>query len=143
MPTTTTKKTRKKKVQPVAAQTSVLHAKNDDGDALVGIGNLRVLITIEDGLWFAQGLEIDYAAQGNSLDDVRSRFENGLMATVNEHLRIYGKLDNLLHPAPPEMWSLFLVNASQWIKQVHTQVTIHPKIHEALKIEQFDYLVAA
>ena len=118
-------------------------ATNKKGDAVVGIGNLRVLITVEDGFWFAQGLEIDYAAQGSSLTDVRERFENGLMATVNEHLRVYGKLDALLQPAPVEQWKSFLVDSQKCLKNVHSQVTLHPKIHETLKMEKIDYLVAA
>ena len=44
---------------------------------LVTIGALRVLITEEvDGLWSAQGIEIDFAACGVSLEDVQRRFES-------------------------------------------------------------------
>jgi len=79
-----------------------VHAKKrtDKGTAhVVGIGDLRVMIVEEEGHWFAQGLEIDYAADGLSLDDVKRRFEQGLASTVSEHVKIYGSIQHLLRVA--------------------------------------------
>ena len=70
----------------------------------VGIWNLHVIITHDDGSWFAQAAEIDYAAQGDSVEDVKSRFQQGLCSTIHEHLTVYGDLDQFLQPAPPEVW---------------------------------------
>ena len=70
---------------------------------LVTIGALRVLITEEgDGLWSAQGIEIDFSACGASLDDVQRRFENGLRGTIHANLEKFGNIERLLKWAPGE-----------------------------------------
>ena|SRR5579859_6972151 len=68
------------------------------------VWNLRVIVTNDDGGWFAQGLEIDYAAQGESLEEVKKNFEHGLGATIQAHLTIHGNLDQFFKPAPQEVW---------------------------------------
>lgn len=90
---------------------------------IVVIGNLRVMITHDDGSWFAQALEIDYAAQGTSLQDVKTRFEKGLAATIHEHLKIFGSINKLLQPAPPDVW-VQLVQAVKTAK-VYSQLSFH------------------
>lgn len=77
------------------------------------IGNLRVLVLRDDGSWLAQGMEIDYASRGISLADVRSRFRRGLAIATFHHLRRFGKIDNLLQPAPKKMWRLLITGALQ------------------------------
>jgi hypothetical protein len=67
---------------------------------LVGLGSIRVLICPDGDCWFAQGVEIDYAAQGASIEDVKKRFEVGLRATIEENLKIYDSIDGLLAFAP-------------------------------------------
>ena len=69
-----------------------------------GLWNLHVRITHDGDHWFAQGYEIDYAADGSSLDDVKLRFQCGLTATIREHLRIFGTAAKVLTPAPAEVW---------------------------------------
>lgn len=71
----------------------------------VGIWNLHVIITHDDGSWFAQAAEIDYAAQGDSIEDVKSRFQQGLCSTIHEHLTVYGNLDQFLQPPPADVWT--------------------------------------
>lgn len=88
----------------------VVHAKKrtEKGTAhAVGIGDLRVMVVEEEGHWFAQGLEIDYAADGLSLDDVKRRFEDGLSLTIREHVNMYGSIHKMLRVAPQEVWSEF------------------------------------
>ena len=80
-------------------------------DERVNIGNLRVAISEDGGRWFAQGLEIDYAADGTSLEDVKTRFERGLDLTIGEHIRRFRNIDHLLVGAPPESWRDALVGA--------------------------------
>lgn len=103
---------------------------------MVGIGNLRVKITHDDGAWFAQGLEIDYAAQGSSLEDVKRRFEKGLLATIGEHLRIYGTIRKLLQPAAPEIWQE-LADASE---ARYSHVSIHLHAASALPFRGITYI---
>lgn len=58
----------------------------------------------QDGEWFAQGVDIDYAATGRTLDEVQRNFEEGLAATVGLHLRRFGTINRLLKTAPTEVW---------------------------------------
>lgn len=104
--------------------TTAIHAQNQDGSAhVVGIGNLRVLLINDDGSWFAQGLEIDYFAQGDSLDDAKARFERGLEATLDEHLKVHGTISGALQVAPKEVWGEALDSAPQM--QTFWQVSTH------------------
>lgn len=93
------------------------------GEQAVGIGNLRVLILPDGDFWFAQGLEIDYGVQGKSLEDAKSKFEDGLAATIQLHLQQYGNIVKLLKVAGPEIWKEAIEN-SQSIEEF-TQVSFH------------------
>ena len=106
---------------------------------VVGIGNLRVAIESDGKSWTAQGLEIDYIAQGADLEDAKKQFEDGLACTIHQHLRIYGSIERLLSPAPREVWKEVLNPAA--IRARYSQVSIHAAIKEAFGFEQVDYLV--
>ena len=71
--------------------TPMLHASN---------GTLRVALTSEDGAWFAQGLEVDYFAAGETLEEAEQNFQEGLAITVKRHLKKFGTLDRM-KPTPP------------------------------------------
>jgi hypothetical protein len=123
-----------------SALTRAFHSKAKDGTNIVGIGNLRVLITHEGEAWFAQGLEIDYAAQGNSLNDVMKQFEEGLAATIHENLRVYGNIEKLLKVAPSEIWKEFFLNPEA-IRNRHSQLSIHGPLEQLyVPFEGIDYL---
>ncbi len=103
---------------------TAIHAHNDDGsEHLVGIGNLRVLLLKDGSSWFAQGLDIDYFAQGSSLADAQRRFQSGLLETIDVHLRTYGNIDGVLQPAPAEVWAEFLHAPS--LRRLYSQVSFH------------------
>jgi hypothetical protein len=130
----------KKKRAPVS--TTAFHGKGKDGSTIVGIGNLRVVIVQEGNEWFAQSLEIDYAAQGKSLAKVKQAFENGLAATVHEHIRVYGTIEKLLKPAPPEVWRdmLFGVAVSGKHFKRFSQISLHRELQQSLPFKAIDYL---
>ena len=90
----------------------------------VGVGDLRVIVTNEDGFWFAQGLEVDYATEGSSLEDVQQRFENGLKATIREHLKLHGDIKRLTKPAPPEVWAEFFSSTTA-DRLIHSQISLY------------------
>lgn len=90
---------------------------------VVGLGNLRVIICEENGIWFAQCLEIDYAANGNSLDEVKANFEHGLSATIELHLRAYNTIEKMLTPAPPDVWKELAKEPRRFL---YGQVSKHP-----------------
>ena len=126
----------KRPPRPVA-----VHAKSDSGDHIVGIGNIRVVIIPDGHAWFAQGLEIDYAVQGSSIEDAKKRFADGLCATVEEHLRVFGDIKRILKVAPPEVWQLLTQDGA--VRNRYTQVTVHDfsKEASALPYSGIEYLV--
>lgn len=143
----------KEKAKKLAARTrgkksskaTAFHAEMKDGTSLVGIGNLRVVITQDDGQWFAQGLEIDYAAQGSSIKDVKRQFEDGLCATIHEHLRKFQSISNLLQPAPAEVWKEMLYDNLATLKE-YSQISSHcltenlPESEQSFPFEQIQFL---
>jgi hypothetical protein len=133
--TAKTKKTNRKPAHAIA-----MHAENGDHH-VVGLGNIRVIIVPDESDFFAQGLEIDYAAQGKTVDQVKKHFEIGLKATIKQHLKIYGTISNLLKPAPPDVWQELLpeklaLHNRYWHISTHT-------IDNALPYEGINYLVSA
>jgi len=83
--------------------------------------SLKVMITEEEGYWFAQCLEIDYATDGESLEDVTKRFEDGLQKAIDVHLKEFGNLDNLLQPAPTRV----LMEFNQKFTRLYSQASLH------------------
>ncbi|HEY2292403.1 MAG TPA: hypothetical protein VGM86_17030 [Thermoanaerobaculia bacterium] len=118
------------------ARAIAFHAESEDGEEhVVGIGNLRVMLFNDSGSWFAQGLEIDYFAEGTSLEDVKDRFRNGLVATIDYHLKLYGDIGGVLQVAPPEVWKEFL-SGTVSLKR-YSQVSLHERQEDALSILPF------
>lgn len=87
---------------------------------------LRVLIIPDGTGWFAQGLEIDYSAGGNSLEDVKRRFQEGLSATIQEHVRVFGSVDKLIKAAPAEDWAMYSSNNDKFALSL---VTFCPNVN--------------
>lgn len=94
----------KAKKTKTKAAVAIMGSALDGSHHVVGLGNIRVVLLPEDGYWFAQGLEIDYAVQGSSLEDAKKQFEDGLMATIDEHLKVFGSIEKILCVAPPDVW---------------------------------------
>lgn len=96
-------KTAKRKIPSTGGVRRAIRS-NNGSSRKSGIGELRVLVSYRDGFWFARGLEVDYAAQGSSMAEVKRNFEEGLALTTDAHLKRFGNLENLLLPSPPETW---------------------------------------
>lgn len=106
--------------------TTAFHGEAIDGiHHLAGIGDLRVVIVPDGDFWFAQGLEIDYAAQGKSVKDAKRKFTTGLSATIEEHLCIYGNIEKLLRVSPTEVWKENLLSAGAIPKRYSTFCLYH------------------
>ena len=124
---------------------TAVHIANESGDHVVGIGDLRVILIEEGGSWYAQGLEIDYVAQGSSISQAKANFETGLHATVSENLRIFGTIEPLLTPAPPEVWKDRLNPQSKakrfYYASVH-QLGTMDDVLDFLPFQGIDYLQA-
>jgi hypothetical protein len=66
--------------------TPMLHASNKA---------LRVALTSEDGAWFAQELDVDYFAAGETSEDAERNFQDGLAIIVKLHKKKFGSLVHL------------------------------------------------
>src|SRR5712691_8477645 len=69
------------------------------GQKAVGIGGLRVFIMPDGEFWFAKGLEIDYATQGDTLEQAKENFGKGLAETIDLQLQMHGSIEQLLVPS--------------------------------------------
>ncbi len=104
--------------------TTAIQVQNEDGSThVVGIGNLRVHLFASGAFWIAQGLEIDYVAQGNSPDEAKKNFEDGLNATLDQNLEAFGTIEPLLEIASSDVWNRAVRLAPQL--HVFSQVSIH------------------
>ena len=101
---------------PVAVQ-----ASSDSGDHVVGIGNIRVLITRDGNFWFAQGVEIDCFAQGDTPEEAMKNFGLGFAVTVGMYLEHHESIGPMLKWAPMEVYKP-LMEGSQYR---FTHVSLH------------------
>ena len=112
---------------------------NTDGVThLVGLGPIKVIVCNEGGSWFAQGLDIDYAASGNSFEAVKHNFEVGLYATIDLHIKAYNGLKKFLKPAPLDAWQeLYEAGGTAFD---FTQISVHEDMLNALGYKQINYI---
>ena len=103
--------------------TTALQGGISHGKTVVGIWNLHVRITREDQQWFAQGFEIDNAACGTSQKDVKKKFQDGMAATIHEHLKLFGTIEGFLTPAPAVAW--LELKKTPGKQHTYTQIGIH------------------
>ena len=75
---------------------------------VVGVGNIRVILTHDDDGWFAQGIEIDYGAQGSTIEDAKANFQTGLTATIEAHLTMFGTIDRIVRVVPQRVYAELL-----------------------------------
>lgn len=91
----------KKSAMQSHGPTKAIHASTADGEHhAVAIWNLHVLLIPEGKFWVAQGLEVDYVVQGDSIEDAKKNFEQGLEATIDLNLKMYGNIQGLLVMSP-------------------------------------------
>jgi len=136
------------KIKPVV----VASVGSDEGDAVavqvcnetgevhgVALQYIRVVIVPDGAAWFAQGIDIDYASQGATVEEAKTNFEKGLRATIDQHLRVYRHIRGILQLAPPEILANLLIDSSAQYK-LYSQVSAHD-IHEALQGGKINYLL--
>jgi hypothetical protein len=136
-----TKKSRKAK--PSHGPSAIQVSTKDGTRHVVGIGNLRVLIVPDEKSWFAQGVEIDYGAQGDSVDDAKKNFERGFFETIDLHLRMHGNIEKFLVFPPSEV--LREVARNKGTLEFYTQVSAHDisgTVASMFPFAGIDYLVA-
>ncbi|MDA8020189.1 MAG: hypothetical protein MPN21_22355 [Thermoanaerobaculia bacterium] len=92
---------------------------------VVGL-ELQVILSSEDGLWTAQAQQLDYAASGDSEDDVKERFEKGLYATIRQNLKSGSLKEFISQQAPSSDWvELLEEDGSQEFRFSSLSVHLH------------------
>jgi hypothetical protein len=86
-----------------AGETMAQYDASDKAAMRAAVKALHVLLCEEDGAWTAQGVEIDYAACGGSIEEATKNFGEGLALTIFQHLLIRGNLEKVLQFAPKEV----------------------------------------
>lgn len=81
---------------------------SEGGTHVAFVKALHVLLSKEDGGWFAQGVEIDYVASGATADEVKKNFADGLALTIDEHLKMHGHIKNILKGVPLEAFGAYI-----------------------------------
>lgn len=109
----------------------------------VKFGNLRVLVVQEDGQWFAQGIEVDYAAAGDSLEDVKDRFSRGLLETARAHIRRFETIDGMLRFAPEATWRRIFDESEAYDVTLQQVQAISAPKEPTLPFKQIAYLQRA
>lgn len=94
--------TAKKTFSSTTAQ--ALHLEHEDKEhQAVMLWNLSVLVVPDEEFWFAQGLEINYGAQGTTAEEAKQNFQSGLIATIHQHLKVHGHIEHILKFAPDKI----------------------------------------
>ena len=120
----------------MSSETTAIHLSGN-GDHVVGIGDLRVFIVQDGDYWCAQGLEIDYVAQGASIEEAKKAFTDGLTATIHANIETHGTIKNVLKIAPPEIWQE--IYDIEVLPHVYSQVSVH-EIEWELPFRGIQYL---
>lgn len=110
-------------------QAKYIHAKASDERVdthFIAVWNLRVWVREEDGWFFAQGLEVDYAAQGSTRDEVMQLFKDGFAATIDDHLRVYGTIEEFLRPVSAQVMMDFNARMGDAKPLCSVSIHIHP-----------------
>jgi hypothetical protein len=130
-----------KNIKKTQSGSVAVHGSADDVHHVVGLGNIRVIIVPDGSSFFAQGLEIDFASQGSTVEETKKNFEHSLCATIEQHIKIYGHINGLLQPAPLPVWQELVADKIAmrnrfWLVSEHT---IEPR--GKLPYEGIKYLV--
>ncbi len=94
---------------------------------IVGVEMRVVVIQREDHVWFAHGLDINYAAQGSSLAEVKKNFERGFVTTIDQHLEKFGHVKNLFRPTSQEAWDRLVSSRPEQFRYAHVSRHAFPK----------------
>jgi hypothetical protein len=76
-------------------------------EAKYPLGSMRAVVYLEGGAWIVEGLDVDYMAEGRSLEDARRRFDRGLALTVVENAKLGPSRRWLGTPGDAAAWCRF------------------------------------
>lgn len=98
---------------------------------------LHVMVMPDGAGWFAQGLEIDYAASGATEEEAKQNFVHGLGITLCENLVMYGHIRKMLVPASQEAWNEYYEAPKDGVKRhaLSLHASLEKQVTEPKKIE--------
>ncbi len=131
-----TPKKAKKKAKGNSLKAMAVHG-TDGSTHVVGIGNIKVIICQDDDAWFAQGLDIDYAANGHSLEEVKENFQTGLKGTIDLHIKAYGNIEHFLKVAPQSVWDELRASGKHYR---YSQVSLHEDLSKTLGYQGINFI---
>lgn len=117
-------------------KTQVIHIQAENNHS-VCVAALRVLLSEGDGGWYAEGVEIDYAAYGKTLKEAQENFEKGFIRTIHLHIAKFGNLDKFIKWAPQSVLEK-LPRARPY--KVDTFSTHNIEVESPLPINSINYL---
>ena len=81
---------------------STLRSSAERANPLSGSGllGLRVAVVPDGAAWFAQGIDVDYFAQGGTPKEAEKNFTEGLQLMIKLHMTEFKNLQ-YLNPPPP------------------------------------------
>lgn len=101
-----------------------VHASSDEQQLVAMV--LRVLILpVSEGGFYAQALEVDYAASGSTIEEAQRNFERGLELTVRANLDRHGNIERLFARKTP------LVYWEQYASALNQYELIHVCLHDS------------
>ncbi|MGA3026969.1 MAG: hypothetical protein ABSF98_19605 [Bryobacteraceae bacterium] len=122
-------------------ETGALHAVAESGELhAVAIWNLHVLLIPSGSNWVAQGVEIDYVAQGDSIEGAKHNFEHGLESSIDLNIRMYGNIEGLLTFGPDEVLREAVLHRGTQYK-VYSQLTAHDMSERYRQVLPFNNVV--
>jgi hypothetical protein len=81
----------------VRAAKAIMESKPVSGSGLLG---LRVAVVRDEEAWFAQGIDVDYFAQGQTPQEAEKNFAEGLRLMIKLHMNEFKNLQYLKPPPP-------------------------------------------
>lgn len=99
------------------------------GHCLIGLANLRVILFTEDLSWFAQGIDIDYLAEGSTEEEAKKNFEEGLCGTLHAYYSKYGTIRGRLRAA-----------SRQLVREVAAQENAKGATFGSISIQKLDWV---
>jgi hypothetical protein len=130
------KSSKKAKGKGNASDPVAVHG-TDGSTHMVGVGNIKVIICHDEDAWFAQGLDIDYAANGHSLEEVKTNFQIGLKGTIDLHIKAYGHIKKFLKVAPQEVWDELRASGDHY---QYSQVSFHKDLSRTLGYQGINFI---
>ncbi len=79
--------------------------------------NLDVLLYREDGQWVAHCLQLDLVESGDTSEEA----EESLAGVIQHHIQWAWEdddIEDLFHPAPPEVWKMFFAAEPQGFREI-------------------------